>query len=125
MIRLNSELDIPLYRQLSTQIMESLVRGELSTGDTLPSVRALAGDLGVNMHTVNKSYHDLEAKGIIEIVAKKGAVIKAQDQKITTECLEHLSSEFKPMVVEALISGMDETKIHTLITNIISTVRED
>ncbi|CQR45907.1 HTH-type transcriptional repressor YtrA [Paraliobacillus sp. PM-2] len=125
MISLNHALDIPLYRQLSTQIMESVVRGELLAGDTLPSVRALAGDLGVNMHTVNKSYHELEAKGIIEIVPKKGAVIKAKEQKISTKRLEGLSDEFRPIVVEALINGMNQEEIYMLITNIISKVRED
>ena len=125
MISLNNDSDIPLYSQLSTQIMESLVRGDLSTGDTLPSVRALAGDLGVNMHTVNKSYHQLEAKGIIEIVPKKGAVIKANQQKISAKRLESLSDEFRPIVVEALVNGMNQEEIHEVITNIIFKIKED
>ncbi|GGM18551.1 GntR family transcriptional regulator [Paraliobacillus quinghaiensis] len=125
MLSLNNDSDIPLYSQLSTQIMESIVRGDLSTGDTLPSVRVLAGDLGVNMHTVNKSYHELESKGIIEIVPKKGAVIKANEQKISAKRIEILSEEFRPIVVEALVNGMKKEEIHQIITNIIIKIKKE
>ncbi|MDL4840204.1 GntR family transcriptional regulator [Aquibacillus rhizosphaerae] len=126
MIIIDAESDIPIYVQLRTQIMESIVRGDLSTGDTLPSVRGLAGDLGINMHTVNKSYHELESKGIIEIVPKKGAVITAnKDKKISKKRLDALSKELRPLVVEGLINGMNKEEIHELITGVISEVREE
>ncbi|WP_407271240.1 GntR family transcriptional regulator [Radiobacillus sp. PE A8.2] len=117
--------DVPLYVQLRTQIMEAIVRGDLSLGDTLPSVRALAGDLSVNMHTVNKSYHELESKGIIEIVPKKGAMITVnKDKQITNNRLSALSTEFKPVVVEAMANGMNEEQLHELITTVIKNIKE-
>ncbi len=125
MITIDPNSDVPLYMQLRTQIMEAIVRGDLSNGDTLPSVRALAGDLGVNMHTVNKSYHELELKEIIEIVPKKGAVIIANKNKdISKNRLETLSEEFRPFVVEALVSGMKEKELHELVTNVIKKIQE-
>ncbi len=45
----------PLYLQLRAQVIEAIARGELQPGQALPSVRALAADLGINLHTVNKS----------------------------------------------------------------------
>ncbi|WP_334313178.1 GntR family transcriptional regulator [Terrihalobacillus insolitus] len=123
---MDTESDIPLYRQLSTQIMEAIVRGQLSPGDTLPSVRAFAGDLGVNMHTVNKSYHELEEKGIIEIVPKKGAVIIADiKSQVSSDHIDNIGKQFRPLIVEALVNGMNKEEIYDVITNVISKIYEE
>lgn len=65
----------PIYRQIRTQIVTAVATGELTPGDTLPSVRALAGDLGVNMHTVNKAYAVLRDEGYVAMRGRSGAVI--------------------------------------------------
>lgn len=72
-IQIEPNSDVPIYEQVTRQIIEGIARGEMKPGDTLPSVRSLVADLGVNMHTVNKSYHELEAKGIITIRAQIGS----------------------------------------------------
>ncbi|MDQ0227755.1 GntR family transcriptional regulator [Bacillus sp. 7586-K] len=125
MIFLDSESNVPLYMQLRTQIIESIVRGELVKGDTLPSVRGLASDLGINMHTVNKSYHELESKGIIEIVPKKGAVIIADSEKhASNEQYEMIVEELRPIVAEGLVYGLNEEDFHQLISKIMKKIKE-
>jgi GntR family transcriptional regulator len=125
MVILNPESNIPLYMQLRTQIIEAIVRGDLSMGDTLPSVRGLAGDLGINMHTVNKSYHELEAKGIIEIIPKKGTVIVADKEKgASKKQLKDITEELRPVIAEALVHGMNEKDLHQLISDIILKMKE-
>jgi len=125
MIFLDSESNVPLYMQLRTQIIESIVRGELVKGDTLPSVRGLASDLGINMHTVNKSYHELESKGIIEIVPKKGAVIIADSEKYASnEQYEMIVEELRPIVAEGLVYGLNEEDFHQLISKIMKKIKE-
>lgn len=125
MIILNPESDFPLYMQLRTQIFEAVVRGDLLPGDTLPSVRALASDLGINMHTVNKSYHELESKGIIEIAPKKGAVIIADKRKSASQKQrEDLMEEMHPVVAEALVHGMNEEELFQLISEIVTKIKE-
>jgi GntR family transcriptional regulator len=125
MIILDPGADLPLYMQLRTQIIEAIVRGDLSTGDTLPSVRSLAADLGINMHTVNKSYHELESKGIIEIVSKKGAVIIADKSKSASKKQhEDLTEEMRPVVAEALVHGMNEEDLYQLISKIVLNIKE-
>ncbi|MER2091057.1 MAG: GntR family transcriptional regulator, partial [Sporosarcina sp.] len=57
-IQIEPESDIPIYAQLVSQLIEAIARGNLTGGDALPSVRSLAADLGMNMHTVNKAYHE-------------------------------------------------------------------
>ena len=67
--------DEPLYRQIRTQIVHAVATGELSPGDALPSVRSLASDLGVNMHTVNKAYAVLRDEGYVRMRGRSGAYI--------------------------------------------------
>lgn len=124
-IQIEPDSDIPIYSQVSTQVMEGIIRGELAAGDVLPSVRGLASDLGVNMHTVNKSYHDLEAKGVITIVPKSGAVISVDPSIGASKEQTHLLSEkLRPTVVEAMVSGMNDDEIHALVDSIMRNVRE-
>ncbi|GGD22632.1 GntR family transcriptional regulator [Pontibacillus salipaludis] len=124
-IQIEPDSDIPIYSQVSTQVMEGIIRGELEAGEVLPSVRGLASDLGVNMHTINKSYHDLEAKGVITIVPKSGAVISVDPSKgVPKEQTDLLSEKLRPTVVEAMVSGMDDDHIHALVDSIMRNVRE-
>ncbi|WRP07713.1 GntR family transcriptional regulator [Rossellomorea aquimaris] len=123
-IQIEPQSDIPIYTQVKNGIMEGIVRGELVAGDILPSVRSLAGDLGVNMHTVNKSYHELESKGVIRIVPKSGAVICTPSAgEIPPSRLEQISEELRPIVVESLVIGMSEKEIQELVASIILKVK--
>lgn len=69
----------PLYRQIRSQIIEAIAAGELVAGDGLPSVRALASDLGVNLHTVNKAYAVLRDEGYLTMRGRSGAVVARRD----------------------------------------------
>ncbi len=50
--------DIPIYQQLRNQIVMGISDGRLKPGEQLPTVRALAEEIGVNAMTVNKAYRD-------------------------------------------------------------------
>lgn len=75
LIVIDSASEEPIYRQIRTQIVSAVATGELAPGDTLPSVRSLAGDLGVNMHTVNKAYAVLRDEGYVTMLGRSGATI--------------------------------------------------
>jgi len=121
-IRIETESDIPIYTQLTNQIIEGIARGEIVPGDSLPSVRSFAADLGVNMHTVNKSYHELEKKGIINIVPKSGAII-APTNKMTEEKKQQIVTELKPVVAEALVLGMSQEEVQGLVSSILEDIK--
>ena len=55
-IKLDFNSPEAIYIQLRNQIVMQIAQEQLHEGDSLPSVRGLAGELGVNMHTVNKAY---------------------------------------------------------------------
>ncbi|WP_328283080.1 GntR family transcriptional regulator [Niallia circulans] len=124
-IQINPELEMPIYEQLTMQIMIGIIRQELQDGDVLPSVRSLAADLGVNMHTVNKSYHALEKKGLIQIIPKSGAIIRTNNGIPAQEEQDRISNSLKPMIVEALVIGMKEKEITGLIQSIIHKLKEE
>src|SRR5690606_33284028 len=106
--------------------IELIAKGRLKPQDTLPSVRSLAADLGVNMHTVNKAYHELEKKKIIDIIPKSGAVIKVQPDKGTnTESINQLALLLKPLIAEAIVYGMTQEEIHALTTSLKSEIMEE
>ena len=74
-IRIDQSDEAPIYLQIRDQIIEGVARGELSPGDSLPSVRQLAADLGINLHTVNKAYAVLRDEGYVAMRGRKGAFI--------------------------------------------------
>lgn len=65
----------PIYMQLRNQIVAAIASGQLQPGDRLPSVRSLGGDLGVNLHTVNKAYALLRDEGYLAMRGRAGAVV--------------------------------------------------
>ena len=74
-IVVNDMVDEPLYMQIRSQIIAGIARGDLTAGDALPSVRRLASDLGINLHTVNKAYAVLRDEGYIVVRGRAGAFI--------------------------------------------------
>lgn len=63
---------VPIYRQIVEQVEALVVGGALEPGDTLPSVRAVAGELAINPMTVSKAYSLLEAAGVVRRLRGRG-----------------------------------------------------
>jgi GntR family transcriptional regulator len=122
-IRINAESDIPIYQQITNQIIEGIAKGAIQPGYSLPSVRTFAADLGVNMHTVNKSYHQLEQKEIIRIVPKSGAIISSSHH-FNEVTFNRLKDEYKPLIAESLVLGMSQQQIQELISSIIEDFKD-
>lgn len=65
--------DRPLYRQLYDQLVEAIAVGGLSSGSALPTVRRLAAELSINLHTVRRAYQLLVDQGLISLERHNGA----------------------------------------------------
>ncbi len=74
-IRVDRSSPDSLYTQIRDEIIRGIATGELETGDALPSVRSLASDLGINLHTVNKAYALLRDEGYIVMQGRRGAFV--------------------------------------------------
>ncbi len=75
----------PIYEQITTQVRELILAGELKEGDQLPSIRALANDLGISAITTKRAYADLEAAGLIETVQGKGCFVAGVNREFLRE----------------------------------------
>ena len=67
--------DQPPYEQLRTQIATRAASGDLPPGTRLPTVRALAAELGLAVNTVAKAYRALEQDGVIETHGRQGTFV--------------------------------------------------
>ena len=81
-IKIDFQSDEALYVQLRNQIIMGIANASIQEGDVLPSVRQLADDIGINMHTVNKAYSVLRQEGFVTIDRRKGAVIALDANKL-------------------------------------------
>lgn len=125
-IEIEANSDVPIYLQLAQQIIEGVAKGSLKPGDSLPSVRSFAADLGMNMHTVNKAYHYLEEKEFIQIVQKKGVFIHENGVRKASELDRlRLKKELRPIVAEALCLQMSQAEIEQLILEISLDLKEE
>jgi GntR family transcriptional regulator len=75
MFRLDPASGVPFYRQITDQILGGIAIGALSAGDQLPTVRALAVELKVNLNTVAKAYKELEIRGVLSTQQGSGTYV--------------------------------------------------
>lgn len=75
MLNIDSALPTPPYEQIKRQITAQRDSGQLPTGTRLPTVRRLAGDLGLAPNTVARAYKELEQEGVVQTMGRKGTVI--------------------------------------------------
>lgn len=105
-----------LYLQLRNQIIMGIATAKFQEGDTLPSVRQLAEDIGINMHTVNKAYTVLKQEGFLKVDRRKGAVIALDLDKLRT--LEEMDEVFRVILAKAICKGISREEVHQMIEEI-------
>ncbi|HEY4391751.1 MAG TPA: GntR family transcriptional regulator [Paenibacillus sp.] len=111
-IQLDMQSELPIYTQLVNQIIEGIASGRLKPGEPLPSVRSLASDIGINLHTVNKAYTQLKQDGFIHVHRQKGVVINPDQMPGVTEPYKNkMRGELKPIVAEAICRGMSQEQL--------------
>lgn len=109
----------PIYMQIRNAVVTGIAAGALQDGDTLPSVRTLGAEIGVNLHTVNKAYKLLQSEGFIEILRNHGTVVRAGDAaKNAAQFLENTGASLHAIISEAITRGVDRATIHKMIDNV-------
>ncbi|MBR2258837.1 MAG: GntR family transcriptional regulator [Blautia sp.] len=84
-IVISNRSEQPIYAQIELQIKEQILSGELAEGETLPSIRKLAKEIGVSVITTTRAYSDLEKEGYIATVQGKGSVVLSRDNDLLRE----------------------------------------
>lgn len=107
LILVDANSGVPVYRQLVDQIRFQIASSQLSTGDELPSTRALSLRLGINPMTVSKAYSILEDEGVITRRPGLALIVSALTAKAhNVEKVERLRRALEPAVTAAVQLGI-------------------
>lgn len=106
----------PIYEQITAQVKASIMSGALREGDQLPSIRALANDLGVSVITTKRAYADLEAGGFIQTVQGKGSFVASGNaETLREERLRSIEGLLQRALDEACVASVSADELHEML----------
>lgn len=117
LLRLDMTGDSPIYLQVRNQIVLGIGTGKLKPGQSLPTVRQLAEDAGINAMTVSKAYTLLKEEGFVEIDRRHGAKV-SKSLSASASFLERLEDELSLLIAESRARGFDSTSFVNLCTKL-------
>ena len=115
-IKIDFDSEVALYMQLRNQIVIGIAKRQYKEGDSLPSVRQLAEQIGINMHTVNKAYSVLRQEGLIRLDNRKGAVIALDYDKL--HAMAEINRDLRILLAKACCKNITRAEIHAMIDDI-------
>ena len=105
----------PIYEQIASQVKAAILSGELTEGEQLPSIRALANSLRVSVITTKRAYTDLEAAGFIETVQGKGCFVAGGNAElIREERLRGIEELLGKAVAEGRTIGLSDDELQEM-----------
>jgi len=112
----------PIYLQIVTEVKEQIHRGNLHPGDELPSVRDLAENLGVNLHTVHRAYEKLRDQGVISLrLGQRAKVAALRQQPASREQVEEvLVTRLNELITEAFHLGLSASAFRQLVDELLA-----
>ena len=116
LIEIDFNSEEAIYMQLRNRIILAIAKSEIQEGDTLPSVRQLADNIGINMHTVNKAYTVLKQEGIIQLDRRRGAVIALDIDKL--EALEDMKNQLRIVLAKGRCKNISKEEVKELVEEI-------
>ena len=99
-------LEDPVYEQVADQVRQLVASGALGPGTALPSVRQLAGDLGVNLNTIARAYRLLESEGFLVIRDRAGVTVAAPAEEIEHSARARLLDQMRAILARLRQAGM-------------------
>jgi DNA-binding transcriptional regulator YhcF (GntR family) len=105
-LTIDRSLDHPVYEQVADQVRRLVASGALAPGTPLPSVRQLAGDLGVNLNTIARAYRLLEGEGFLVIRDRAGVVVAAPAEEIGHSARDELLDQMRAILARLRQAGM-------------------
>jgi GntR family transcriptional regulator len=109
----------PIYEQIKEQIKELILKGDLKSGEQLPSIRLMAKDLKVSVITVKRAYDELEHEKVVEMLPGRGCYVSLLNlDKIKQANLEMLRERLLDIVVFADNCGVTQSQINEILNQI-------
>lgn len=116
LIQMDFDSDEALYIQLHNQIILGIAQAVLKEGDQLPSVRNMADEIGINMHTVNKAYALLRDEGFVRLDQRRGAVVSIDTDR--TEALSEMKEALGMILAEGSLRNITKADVQRLVDEI-------
>lgn len=111
-IYISNQSPKPIYEQITSQLKEKILTGELSEGDALPSIRLLAKELHISVITTKRAYEDLERDGFVATVPGKGTFVAAQNPAFRREeALRRVETHLTEAVAAARQGGVTRAEL--------------
>jgi GntR family transcriptional regulator len=126
-LQIDSESGVPIYVQVEEQIRALVAAGQLQPGEQLPTIRALAAELGVNYNTVARAYLELDRAGVVSTQRGKGTfVADVSDETRRTRRRQHkLEAIVEAAVAEARKLGYSPGEFAGVLVQALSRWREE
>jgi GntR family transcriptional regulator len=112
----------PMYQQVVDEVKALIVRGELEEGSSLPPVRQVAADLGVNLNTIAFAYRQLQKAGLIKVRHGAGAVVA---RVVTQDRDERLHPKLMAALTDLILSGLTRAEVLAVVTKELDTLFPD
>ena len=93
-----------------------IATSQIEDGEQLPSVRQLAENIGINMHTVNKAYATLRQEGFLSMNQRSGAVIALDIDKI--EALTDMKRQLRVVLARGRCKNITKEDVYELVDEI-------
>ena len=119
MFSLRLQGGVPLSEQLEARIAELIISGEMAENEKLPAVREVAKELTINPNTVQKTYRQLEQRGLIYSLPGKGSYV-AEKSHYSSAVLKRAAEEFRQAVIDAKKSGLTEEMMTEVINAVLN-----
>ena len=116
LVKIDFNSEEAIYMQLCNQIIVGIATAKIREGDSLPSVRQMAEEIGINMHTVNKAYAVLREEGIIQLDRRRGAVVAININKL--QAMEDMKCQLKVLLAKARCKNVTKEDVCKLIDEI-------
>lgn len=110
MLSINYKDPRPIYEQVRDALRQLILSGAIAPGEKLPSVRELAASLAINPNTIQRSYRELEALGLINTVPGKGA-FAATDGAAAHRRTHELYQQLSAAVQELKLLGVQRSDV--------------
>ena len=108
--------ETPIYMQIYEQIVMGIADGDLTPGESLPSVRRLSEDIGVNIHTVNKAYAILRDEGYLKMFLRTGAAVATNMPDKENIC-PTMTDKLRQLSAQASIHGITQDEFLKMAAN--------
>ena len=115
-IEIDFNSDQAIYMQLRDQIIMGIAASRFQEGDMLPSVRQLADNIGINMHSVNKAYTVLKQEGYVKVDRRRGVMVAVDIDRM--RALEEIREDLLVTLAKASCKNISGEEVHALIDEI-------